>query len=163
MFKKSGILKILTDFNLDIDYLNNLVEAEIENVKKNKTTIRDFLNSGGSLDELINILVDNQVSNFSLDTKIPVLLQTPNELKEFKVDTSTLGFLVSIMSSKNWNDDLKKELITAYYDGLKFCKSNDFSNTILTIVGKPNLYRYLANHGFLVENVSNKEVKLEKN
>ena len=80
----------------------------------------------------------------------------------FKVKWSDIPFLVSkIGYFKDLNDEeLIRELLQTYYDGLEENKSNGFVTNELIVKNKPKLYEYLSKNGKII--FDEKERKLIK-
>lgn len=155
--KFSEFCSIVYDYN---EHLKSLVEKEIDDANMDKITIDKFIQSGGTLEELINVINKCEIEDFNRDTKIPVSLLETMKNERYEVSICQIGYLVSLMSSLNLGKKTQVELLEVYYNGLEQSKKNGFSTDSLVVENKPKLYKLLKNKG-LIANILENEMDNE--
>ena len=141
-------------FNYD-EHLKSLVQKEIDAANEDKITIDNFIKNGGSLEELIAVIKNCEITDFNKDTKIPVSLLETMKHEKCEVSICQIGFLVSLLSNLNLDKKTEKELLETYYDGLKQSKNNGFSTDVLVVENKPRLYKFLKSKGLIANDIEN--------
>lgn len=153
--------ELYDNYKIDI-----LVQKEITSANIEKITVLDFFQNGGTLTDLKNILVMDNIFEFNLNTKITKPDINIDDNFEYEVDMSEIIFLSSTLytKTKEISSQAKKELLEIYYECLEQGKEIGFEQRILKIKGKPNLYKYLSQKGIVKENklVINKNSPLKK-
>lgn len=149
LFKDIEKFNEISSTSFDYEFTRILVEHEIKNTNKDKITIHEFLRSGGSLEELIDIMSKCEIKDFNLDTKIPVNdLKTINQEK-FEASISQINYLVMKLPTLNMGKKTKIELLEVYYQEIVQKSQNNNQTDILILQNKPNLYKYLKRNGFI--------------
>lgn len=141
-------------FNYD-EHLKSLVQNEIDVANEDKITVDKFIQNGGSLEELIDVIKNCEITDFNKDTKIPVSLLKTLKHEKYEVSICQIDFLVSLLSSLNLGKKTEQELLESYYAGLEQSKNNGFSTDVLIVENKPRLYKLLKSKGLIANDLEN--------
>ncbi len=129
--------------------IEQLMEQEIAAANQEKITIGDFLKEGGSLEELVHVLKDNDLKDFNMNTKIPCLKLQSMKEEYYQVSISQITYLISRLASLQIGRKLTEELMEVYQQGMDQEKENGFATDTLVVKNKPKLYRYLNSRGYI--------------
>lgn len=146
-------------FIYNTNELEIAIKKEIEEANLGKISVSDFLESGGTLSEIIPIFQDRFIKEISLNSEINNIRLKPIE---YEVDIYEIIFLVSILNTLDISKETKTELLKTYYECLEEGKKDGFIKTKITIKKRPNLYSLLLENKQLQQFREIKNKKLIK-
>ena len=156
LFEWINDFHLFTNFSFNYnEHLKSLVQKEIAAANEDKITIDNFIKNGGSLEELIAVIKNCEITDFNKDTKIPVSLLETMKHEKYEVSICQIGFQVSQLSSLNLGKKTEQELLETYYAGLEQSKNNGFSTDVLVVENKPRLYKFLKSKGLIANDIEN--------
>lgn len=156
----TNFLKHSTPKTLDLSIMG---KKEIE--EKDEITVLEFLNNFGSLEELLSILEEYNVTHFNLDldSKLPIQIINKLKIKDLKIYFYQIALLYANLDKLNLDPVIEEELLETYYNGISTMEKDVFNNCIINLKNKPHLIYYLKYYNPINEKNLTLERKVPKN